>query len=47
MAGQPPQAAVEGRLIAARAVRGKAKRWLYLFTTLPGPAKEIVEICAR
>jgi hypothetical protein len=38
----PPQAAVEGRLIAARVGRGKSQQWLYLFTTLDWPAKEIV-----
>lgn len=38
----PPQAAVEGRLIAARVGRGKAKQWLYLFTTRPESAPEIV-----
>jgi hypothetical protein len=38
----PPEAAVEGRLIAARVGRGKSKQWLYLFTTLDWPAKEIV-----
>src|SRR5208283_321599 len=40
----PAQAAVAGRLIAARVGRGKAKQWLYLFTTLPGPAEEIVAL---
>jgi putative transposase len=40
----PAQAAVTGRLIAARVGRGKAKQWLYLFTTLPGPAEEIVAL---
>lgn len=38
----PPQAAVEGRLIAARVGRGKSKQWLYLFTTRSEPAAEIV-----
>ena len=38
----PPEAAVEGRLIAARVGRGKSKQWLYLFTTLDRPAEEIV-----
>jgi hypothetical protein len=38
----PPQAAVKGRLIAARVGRGKAKQWLYLFTTRPEPVAEIV-----
>jgi putative transposase len=40
----PAQAAVTGRLIAARVGRGKAKQWLYLFTTLPGPVGEIVAL---
>ena len=40
----PAEAAVAGRLIAARVGRGKAKQWLYLFTTLPGPAEEIVAL---
>ena len=38
----PPQAAVAGRLIAARVGRGKTKQWLYLFTTRLEPAPEIV-----
>jgi hypothetical protein len=38
----PPEAAVEGRLIAARVGRGKSKQWLYLFTTLDWPAEQIV-----
>jgi hypothetical protein len=40
----PPDAAVEGRLIAARVGRGKSKQWLYLFTTLDWPAEEIVAL---
>ena len=38
----PPEATVEGRLIAARIGRGKSKQWLYLFTTLDWPAEKIV-----
>ena len=40
----PRQAAVQGRLIAARVGRGKSKEWLYLFTTLPDPPEEIVRL---
>jgi hypothetical protein len=40
----PAGACVEGRLIAWRVGRGKHKQWLYLFTTLSLPAKEIVEL---
>lgn len=40
----PPQATVEGRLIAAQVGRGKFKQWLYLFTTLDWPAKKIIEL---
>ncbi len=35
-------AAVPGRLIAARVGRGKSTQWLYLFTTLEWPAEQIV-----
>jgi hypothetical protein len=38
----PEDAAVAGRLIAAQVGRGKSKQWLYLFTTSPLPAEEIV-----
>jgi hypothetical protein len=38
----PAGAELEGRLIAARIGRGKAKQWLYLFTTLELSAEEIV-----
>jgi len=38
----PSQAAVEGRLLAARVGRGKSKQWLYLFTTLDWSAENIV-----
>ncbi len=40
----PPQAKVEGRLIAVRVGRGKSKQWLYLFTTLTDPQKEIATL---
>jgi hypothetical protein len=43
----PAQAMVAGRLIAARVGRGKSQQWLYLFTTSPLPAKEIVELYGR
>ena len=38
---------VTGRLIVARVGRGKSKQWLYLFTTLDLPAKEILALYAR
>lgn len=40
----PPEAAVAGRLIAARIGRGKSRQWLYLFTTSPQPAEEGVAL---
>jgi hypothetical protein len=40
----PPDAAVAGRLIAERVGRGKSKQWLYLFTTSPLPASEVVAL---
>jgi hypothetical protein len=43
----PPQAALSGRLIAARLGRGKSQQWLYLFTTLLLPAQQIVELYGR
>jgi putative transposase len=42
----PADASVNGRLIAWRVGRGKSKSWLYLFTTLAFPAKQIVEMYA-
>ena len=36
-----------GRLIAARVGRGKSKQWLYLFTTSPLPALEVVALYGR
>lgn len=44
--GWPADASVSGRLIAWRVGRGKSKFWLYLFTTLPLPAEQIVEMYA-
>lgn len=35
---------VRGRLLVARVGRGKSKQWLYLFTTLDRPAKELVRL---
>jgi len=43
----PAEAAVEGRVIAARVGRGKSKQWLYLFTTRDWPAEEIVALYGR
>jgi hypothetical protein len=40
----PADAVVSGRLIAIRVGRGKSKQWLYLFTTLDWPVKQIVEL---
>ncbi|MGH9695159.1 MAG: IS4 family transposase [Bryobacteraceae bacterium] len=40
----PQGATLEGRLIAVRVGRGKSKMWLYLFTTQPSPAAEVVAI---
>ena len=40
----PADAVVSGRLIAIRVGRGKSKQWLYLFTTLDWPEKQIVEL---
>jgi putative transposase len=43
----PSDAAVTGRLIAARVGRGKSKQWLYLFTTLATTADDNVELYGR
>jgi hypothetical protein len=43
----PEEAAVEGRLVAARVGRGKSKQWLYLFTTLERPMEEILQLYGR
>jgi hypothetical protein len=42
--GMPPEAYVEGRLIALRIGRGKSKQWLYLFTTLDLPAQAVAAL---
>lgn len=43
----PPNAAIQGRLIAWRVGRGKSKQWLYLFTTLAIPAAEVVGLYGK
>ena len=43
----PPEAGVEGRVIAFRLGRGKSQEWLYLFTTLDWPAGQIIELYGR
>jgi putative transposase len=43
----PAEAALQGRLIAARVGRGKSKQWLYLFTTLDSPIEEILQLYTR
>lgn len=43
----PPDAAIEGRLIAWRVGRGKHKQWLYLFTTTALPAADVVALYGR
>jgi len=45
--GMPEGAAVDGRLIAARIGRGRSKKWLYLFTTLPGPPEELAALYGK
>jgi hypothetical protein len=40
-------AAVAGRLIAARVGRGQSQAWIYLFTTLDLPANQIVALYGR
>ena len=42
--GWPEEAGLDGRLVAARVGRGKSRQWLYLFTTLPLPAEQIVAL---
>jgi Transposase DDE domain len=44
MTAWPVDASVPGRLIAARVGRGKSKQWLYLFTTVGLPAREVVAV---
>ena len=46
-ARHPAQAAVPGRLIAARVGRGKSQQWLYLFTTSHLPAQQIVALYSQ
>ena len=43
----PPDACIEGRLIARQVGRGKHKQWLYLFTTTSLPAEEVVALYGR
>ena len=43
----PPEAVVEGRVIAFRLGRGRSQEWLYLFTTLDWPAEQIIELYGR
>lgn len=45
--GMPEGAWVEGRLLAARIGRGKSKQWLYLFTTLTMPRKEVLALYGK
>jgi hypothetical protein len=40
----PAQATVTGRLIAMRVGRGKSRQWLYLFVTVAGTPKEMVDL---
>jgi hypothetical protein len=42
--GMPPEASVQGRLVAARVGRGKSKQWLLLFTTTSLPMEQLVEL---
>jgi hypothetical protein len=43
----PAEASIAGRLIAARVGRGKSKKWVYLFTTTPLPAADIIALYGR
>jgi hypothetical protein len=45
--GMPPGASLEGRLIAVHIGRGKAKEWLYLFTTRAVPREEEVALYGK
>jgi hypothetical protein len=40
----PEDASIPGRLIAERVGRGQSKQWLYLFTTLALPWREVIEL---
>ena len=44
VAAWPAEAALPGRLMAARVGRGKSQQWLYLFTTRDLPAEEMVAL---
>jgi len=46
-AAWPQDAAVAGRLIAARLGSGRSQEWIYLFTTLNLPAEEVVALYGR
>jgi len=43
----PAQTTITGRLVTVRIGRGKAKEWLYLFTTLDQPADKLAELYGR
>jgi hypothetical protein len=43
----PPDAVIEGRVIAQRIGRGKHKQWLYLFTTTSLPAQQVLALYGR
>jgi hypothetical protein len=43
----PSDAVVEGWLVAVRVGRGKSTQWLYLFTTVPLPSKDILQLYGR
>jgi putative transposase len=45
--GWPTDARVAGRLIARQVGRGKHKQWLYLFTTMPWDAEQVVACYGR
>ena len=43
----PAEATLTGRLVAARVGCGKSKQWLYLFTTSPLPAAQLVALYGK
>jgi hypothetical protein len=45
--GMPPEAVVEGRLIALRIGKGQSKEWLYLFTTLTVAREEVLSLYGK
>jgi putative transposase len=45
--GMPPEAVVEGRLIALRIGKGQSKEWLYLFTTLTVAPEEVLSLYGK